>query len=187
MATGRISNETRRTILEMSASGHSSSEIAEAVGRNESSVARIIEGSAPASKAKGKKDKKGAAEVPGLPAEMQGLDVKKLDFPQNTEKATMDDIRATIAKNRQAVYAAGLFRLLKGVPQAMWEGMSVMEVKNDPGGDAKIKQITLGFGGAPVMLVSVKLKDDGNYGIVYIQFKKYPKSLQAMLAQTQQH
>ena len=64
MATGRISNETRRTILEMSASGHSSSEIAEAVGRNESSVARIIEGSAPASKAKGKKKKKFEAPVP---------------------------------------------------------------------------------------------------------------------------
>lgn len=138
---------------------------------------------APAPKAK--KDKK-AAEVPGLPAEMQGLDPKKLDFPQTVDKETMADIRATIAKNRQAVYAAGLFRLLKGVPQAMWEGMSVMEVKNDPGGDAKIKQVTLGFGGAPVMLVSVKLKDDGNYGIVYIQFKKYPKSLQAMVTQAQQ-
>jgi hypothetical protein len=66
MATGRISNETRRTILEMAAAGESAEDIAQSLGRNLGSVSRIIEGSTgKASKKSGRRSKKsGRAAAP---------------------------------------------------------------------------------------------------------------------------
>lgn len=70
MATGRISNETRRTILEMAAAGESAEDIAQSLGRNLASVNRIIEGSEGGGGKAGKKSgrRKGGSKSAPAPA-----------------------------------------------------------------------------------------------------------------------
>ncbi len=72
MATGRISNETRRTIHEMAAAGESAEDIATTLGRNLNSVRRIMEGSTPKGSGKSSKSSSKSAKSTKKPASAPG-------------------------------------------------------------------------------------------------------------------
>lgn len=122
---------------------------------------------------KGKK-----AEAPALPAEFAGLDVNKLDFPQSTAKAVFDkEVQPFIQGHRRALYQAGLWRLLKGIPQEMWPDLTVMETRKDPS-NQKAWNVYLGYNGKTVVQLGLFQKDGGTWGLSYWQYKIQPRTLQ---------
>ncbi|MBI4911764.1 MAG: hypothetical protein HY823_03420 [Acidobacteria bacterium] len=104
------------------------------------------------------------------------------DFPAGENKIDNFPAKSAtydISKARK-VYNAGLYRLLKGVPPDMWGDLVVMENKPDTS-NVKLRQLTFGYKGTPVMIVAALEREDGKWAVTYIQFKKWPEELKKMV------
>ena len=131
------------------------------------------------------KDKVAAGINPSLPTELALLDPAKLDkLPNNQskDKTIANDYTAVNGAMLRSVFNAGIYRLLKGVPTAMWNDIVVMEIKQNAG-NTKAKDIFLGYKGTSIMQVAVLPKADGNFGIIYIYYKVHCKTLAKMFAE----
>lgn len=113
------------------------------------------------------------------PLKLMPQDPKLDNFPPADPKAPNFDPTYDVTKARR-VYNAGLYRLLKGVPAAMWADMVVMETKSDPA-NTKLRQLVFGYGGTAVMQVAALQKDDGKWVVTYVQFKQWPEQLQKLV------
>jgi hypothetical protein len=132
------------------------------------------------------KDKVEAGVMPALPASMVGLDLIKLDkLPNNASKdkaVVQDYTKISDPTILRAVFNAGIYRLMKGIPADMWPEINVMEVKQNAG-NTKAKDVYLGYKGETLMQVAVQPNADGNLGIIYIYFKVHPKKIAKMFAE----
>jgi hypothetical protein len=130
------------------------------------------------------KDKYDANGVP-MPAEMTGVDLIKLDkLPNNASKdkaIASDYAKLSDPATLRAVFNAGIYRLMKGIPTDMWADINVMEVKQNAG-NTKAQDVFLGYKGESIMQVAVQPKADGNLGIIYIYYKVHPKKIAKMFA-----
>jgi len=119
-----------------------------------------------------------AKEIKALPDEMQGLDPMRLDLVPTDDKAkaTAKDFAALNGNLLKPLYNTGLYRLLKGVPDALWGEIAVMQTTPNP----KVPEETglvLGLQGKPVIKVTARQKADKTYSIIYIQYLVQPKVL----------
>jgi hypothetical protein len=118
-----------------------------------------------------------------LPAGIEKLDEKKLDkLPgdKSTNKAEVADYAVLSGAAFPAVYAAGIYRLTKAIPTAMWSEIVNMEIKNNAAPGSKDKDVFLGYKGISVAQVTVRPNADGTLGVIYVYFKVTPKKLAAM-------
>ena len=134
------------------------------------------------------KDKVAAGTLAKLPPEMANLDAAKLDkLPNNVsrDKNVAKDFAVVSGAMLRPVFNAGIYRLMKGVPTAMWNDIVVLSVKKQNVADTKDQDVILGYKGKPIMQVAVRPKSDGNYGIIFIYFKVAAKNLAKMAAEAQ--
>ncbi|HWQ07911.1 MAG TPA: hypothetical protein VN436_02345 [Holophaga sp.] len=115
---------------------------------------------------------------------MAKLDPAKLD--RLPERDTLPDGRPNPEyqelKNGYATpaLAAGIYRIVSGVPAAMWPQLAVLTSKPDPGSTGA-RTVILGFKDAPVLQVSVAKNLSGGYGISNLVLEQPTKHLLAML------
>jgi|GEM_PF-437438 len=127
--------------------------------------------------------KKGKTEKPTLPANLASLNIDMLDalptspkFPDGRPNPEFESIKNNPAMLRAAL-AGGLYRVMKGVPAAIWPEVSVMEVKANAT-NTKIKDVYLGFQGTTIMQVSVYQQEPTKpWTISYVYFKVGAKKL----------
>ena len=131
------------------------------------------------------KDKVSTGALATLPANMDGLNLLKLDkLPNNASKdkaIVQDYTKISDPVTLRAVFNAGIYRLMKGIPADMWPDINVMEVKQNAG-NTKAKDVFLGYKGESIMQVAVQPKADGNLGIIYIYYKVHPRKIAKMFA-----
>ena len=132
------------------------------------------------------KDKVETGELPALPAAMTGLDLIKLDkIPGNEkkDKALLQDYaKISDPVTLRALFNAGIYRLLKGIPTDMWADVNVIEVKPQAG-NPKAKDVFLGYKGETILQVTVQAKPDGNQGIIYMYYKMHPRTIAKKFAE----
>lgn len=106
--------------------------------------------------------------------ELKDLGIEKLkDRLTNLPRSEQPDY--SIADARLA-FNAGMYRLVKVIPEAVWSEMSVMEIKPNPG-SPKVKDMLLGLHGKPILKVGCLEKSDGVYGVSIIQWQTRPEAL----------
>jgi hypothetical protein len=117
---------------------------------------------------------------------MAKLDGQKLD--QLPETDTLPDGKPNPEyqeiKSRYAAAAmqAGIYRIVSGVPEAMWPGLAVLETKPEAAG-SDIQNVFVGYKGTPVMQVAVMKNKAGNYGIYNLTLQQPPKQLMTLLGE----
>ena len=115
---------------------------------------------------------------------MAKLDPAKLDRLPETD--TLADGRPNPEyqelKNGYAApaLAAGIYRIVSGVPAAMWPKLAVLTSRPDPG-SAGAQIVILGLKDAPVLQVSMMQNLSGGYGISNLVLQKPTRQLLAML------
>ena len=128
-------------------------------------------------------DKLSAKEINAMPDNMQGVDLAKLDkLPGEKDKAAAKDYAAISGPLLRATYNAGLYRLLKGVPESLWSQIENMKVTPNPKNSLETG-IVLGLAGKPVIEMTVRQKADKSYGIIYVHYLVSPKALAKAAAQ----
>jgi len=132
------------------------------------------------------KDKVETGGLAALPANMVGLNLLKLDkLPNNASKdkaIAADYAKISDPATLRAVFNAGIYRLMKGIPADMWPDINVMEVKQNAG-NTNAKDVYLGYKGESLMQVAVQPKADGNLGIIYIYYKVHPRKIAKLFAE----
>ncbi len=121
--------------------------------------------------------KGGKVELPPLPENLANLDKNKLDeLPSNATSPDFETVKNNADMLRAAV-TGGLYRVMQGVPEALWPEISVVEVRANPS-DNKIKDVYLGFQGTTIMQVSVYQEAPDKPGTVsYVYYKVGAKKL----------
>jgi hypothetical protein len=115
---------------------------------------------------------------------MAKLDPQKLDQLPVTD--TLPDGRPNPEylelkrKYADSAMKAGIYRIVSGVPEAMWAKLSVLETKPDPQ-SSDVQIVSVGLKGTPVLEVAVMKNKTGSYGIYNLSLKKTPKQLLVLL------
>ena len=106
--------------------------------------------------------------------ELRALGIEKLkDRLPNLPRAEEADYGIQDAR---LAFNAGMYRLVKAMPEEAWGEMAVMEIKPNPS-DPKVKDVLLGLHGKPIMKVSCVPKNKTDYGVSLIQYQIRPSSL----------
>lgn len=79
-------------------------------------------------------------------------------------------------EDARLAFNAGMYRLVRGVPDEAWESIAVMEIKPNAA-DPRVKDVLLGLHGRPIMKVSCVKKNETTYGISMILYVIQPSSL----------
>jgi hypothetical protein len=125
-------------------------------------------------------DKLTMKELPALPPEMAGLDGGKLDkLPGEKDKAYGKDYPAMNGPLLRPTFNAGIYRLLKGIPAAVWNEVSIMKTTPNAKND-KETALVLGYQGKPILEMTARQKTDKTYGIVYIHYLLQPRAIAKM-------
>ncbi len=125
-----------------------------------------------------------AAKGGKMPPWMAKLDIQKLDLLPDSD--TLPDgkpnpeYQELKTKYASAAMQAGIYRVVSGVPDAMWPKLSVIETKADPQ-SSDVQDVSIGLKGTPVMQVAVMKNKTGSYGIYNITLQFPPKKLMEML------
>jgi hypothetical protein len=128
-------------------------------------------------------DKLQVREIPALPDAMQGYDLGKVDkLPAEKDKIYGKDFPAMSGALLRPMFNAGLYRLLKGVPESLWNEVVVMQTTPNPKNSLETS-VVLGFQGKPIIEMTARQKADKTYGIIYVLFKVSPKALAKVAAQ----
>lgn len=131
-------------------------------------------------------DRLSMKEIPALPDNMQGIDLTKLDkLPGEKDKIGGKDYPALSGPLLRPMYNAGLYRLIKGVPVALWNEVSLLSATPNPKNNLETAMV-LAYQGKPIIEMTARQKADKTYGIVYIHYMVQPKSLAKIAAQLQQ-
>lgn len=107
------------------------------------------------------------------PEEVQALNIAPLQamlpsLPRSEEKNYGID-QARLAFN------AGIYRVLKGVPEDEWNDVVVSEVKMNPS-NTRVTDLYLAYKGKQFMQVSCLKKTDGHYGVSFIRYLAVPSA-----------
>ena len=115
---------------------------------------------------------------------MAKLDPAKLDrlpdtdtLPDGKPNPEYQELKAGYAASAMA---AGIYRIVSGVPAALWPRLAVMNTKPDPG-STDAQKVTVGFKDTPVLQVSVMKNKTGDYGVSDLTLGQPPKQLLTML------
>jgi len=110
----------------------------------------------------------------------------RLDMPRQViqDKKLADkllkELTETIDANPKAIYAAGLYRMLKAIPTHGWQNIEAI-VANHKGGDKKLNDVRLMINETTeITYVTVGHKPDGSMFIWFLDFDKYPASIAKM-------
>jgi len=108
------------------------------------------------------------------PEDLQALGIEKLkDRLPELPRSEMPDYGISDAR---LAFNAGMYRLVKAIPEQAWAEMAVMEIKPNPS-DPRVKDVLLGLHGKPILKVSCVKKSETNYGVSLIQYQIRPSSL----------
>ncbi|MDR2560212.1 MAG: hypothetical protein LBC63_00355 [Holophagales bacterium] len=107
----------------------------------------------------------------------------RLDMPRQVipDKKLADkllkDLTETIDANPKAIYAAGLYRMLKAIPTYGWQNIEAI-VSNHKGGDKKLNDVRLMINETTeITYVTVGHNPDGTMFIWFLDFDKYPAAI----------
>jgi hypothetical protein len=131
---------------------------------------------------------------------MEKVDQSKLDMPTHhyaspdMNKKAADDLNKrvdamnnqlleTIATNPKAIYAAGLYRLLKAIPLQGWPWVTFTKHSNP---NKNLSDLILSVDGEELATVVVGANPDGLMFISYVQVKKYPEAIKRMFAKPEE-
>lgn len=79
-------------------------------------------------------------------------------------------------EDARLAFNAGMYRLVRALPDQAWAEMSVMENKPNTG-DPRVTDITLGLHGKPIMKVSCIKKNESTYVVAMILYLVQPGSI----------
>ncbi len=118
---------------------------------------------------------------------MAKVDAQKLDrlpetdtLPDGKPNPEFQEIKSKYALSAMQ---AGVFRVVSGVPDALWPKLAVMETKPSPQ-SSDIQNVFIGLKGTPVMEVAVMKNKAGSYGVYSLTLKFPPRELITMLDQS---
>lgn len=118
---------------------------------------------------------------------MAKVDPQKLDrlpesdtLPDGKPNPEYQEIKSKYAV---AAMQAGVFRVVSGVPDALWPKLAVLETKPDPR-SSDIQNVVIGLKATPVMDVAVMKNKTGSYGVYSLTLKFPPRELITMLDQS---
>ena len=118
---------------------------------------------------------------------MAKLDAQKLD--RLPEPDVLPDGKPNPAyaelKGRYAASAmrAGIYRIVSGVPGAMWPGLVVLTTQPDPQ-STDVQNVSVGYKGKPVLQIGVMKNKTGNYGITSLALAQPPKQLMTLMEES---
>lgn len=114
-----------------------------------------------------------------LPSRMIGLDSTKLDkFPESkSDPLGFKAICGTPLE--RASFNAGIYRLLKGIPDDLWPKMSIIEVAENKGSLQGL-DVFIGYNGTWFLQIAIKQQNNGAYGIYYMYYKVHPKTIPSL-------
>lgn len=73
-------------------------------------------------------------------------------------------------------FNAGLYRVLKGIPDDGWRQMVVSETKINPG-NTRVTDLFLAYKGKQILKIGCLKKPDGNYGVSFVQYLAVPSAI----------
>jgi hypothetical protein len=121
---------------------------------------------------------------------MELVDQNKLDMPQPTnikdkklKESLEKQMLEALGKNPKGAYAAGLYRLLRVVPD---EGWSLMTAALGINPNKDYKDLVLKAGDTHICTVTVGQNDDETMFITAVEFKKGPAYLAKLFAKAQE-
>ncbi len=117
---------------------------------------------------------------------MAKVDGQKLDrlpetdtLPDGKPNPEFQEIKSKYAV---AAMKAGVFRVVSGVPEALWPRLAVTETKASTQ-SSDIQNVSIGLKGTPVMEVAVMKNKTGSFGVYSLTLKFPPRELITMLDQ----
>jgi hypothetical protein len=117
---------------------------------------------------------------------MAKVDPQKLDrlpetdtLPDGKPNPEFQEIKSKYAL---AAMKAGVFRVVSGVPEALWPRLAVVETKPSAQ-SSDIQNVSIGLKGTPVMEVAVMKNKTGSFGVYSLTLKFPPRELITMLDQ----
>jgi hypothetical protein len=122
-------------------------------------------------------------------AGMEKVDQYKLDMPDwdRMDKKALESLKTqlldALAKNPRGVYAAGLYRLLKVVPDEGWPLLTASLGANPNKG---FKDLLLKAGDETICTIAIGQNDDGTMCIAAVDYKKGPVALAKMFPKAQE-
>lgn len=107
-------------------------------------------------------------QIPALPNEMVALSETKLDeMPLPTDKTR--EVEWSVVKGLQGpVGDAGVFRIAAAVPEAVWNALTIQQVK--PQKDPAFVDVFVQMQTKLVLQLTLAKRKDGNMGVVYAKF-----------------
>ncbi|HPS68081.1 MAG TPA: hypothetical protein PLA48_09520 [Holophaga sp.] len=115
---------------------------------------------------------------------MAKVDVEKLDtlptkdtLPDGKPDPDYQEMRDRYAT---PAMAAGIFRVVSGVPEAVWPRVAVLETRPDPR-SPDVQGVVLGFKGTPVLRVAVMKNKADNYGLYDLVLEQSTKRLMTLM------
>jgi len=115
---------------------------------------------------------------------MAKLDVQKLDLlpvtdtlPDGKPNPEYNELKSRYA---ESAMKAGIYRIVSGVPEALWAKLAVLETKPDPQ-STDVTVVSVGLKDTQVMDVSVMKNKTGSFGVYDISLKLSPKQLLVLL------
>jgi hypothetical protein len=115
---------------------------------------------------------------------MAKLDLQKLDqlpvtdtLPDGKPNPEYTELKSRYA---EAAMKAGIYRIVSGVPEALWAKLTVPETQPGPP-STDVQVVFVGLKATPVMEVSVMKNKSGGYGIYDLALKQTPKQLLTLL------
>jgi hypothetical protein len=123
-------------------------------------------------------------------AGMEKVDQFKLDmpvWPDKMDKKVLEPLKKqlleALAKNPRGAYAAGLYRMLKVVPDEGWPLLAA-SLGSNPNKD--YKDLLLKAGDALVCTITIGQNDDDTVFITAVKYEKGPKALEKMFPKAQE-
>jgi len=123
--------------------------------------------------------------TPEMEKSLSMVNQARLDMPLQTipdkklAEKMKNDLTEAIEANPKAIYAAGLYRVLKAIPANAWQYIEAT-VASNAGGVKGLNDVRLRVGETEIVTVTVGNNPDGGMFICYLQFKKYPSAIAKM-------
>lgn len=115
---------------------------------------------------------------------MAKLDAQKLDrlpesetLPNGRPNSEYQELRDHYAL---PALQTGIYRLVSGVPAAMWPKLEVLGTRPDPK-STDVQDVSIGYKGKPVLEVAVLKSKTGTWGVCNLVLQGAPRQLTAML------
>lgn len=106
--------------------------------------------------------------------EMSALGISNLKDKLND--LPRSDVQGYGIEQARLAFNAGLYRVLKGIPDDGWRQMVVSETKINPS-NTRVTDLYLAYNGKQIIKIGCIKKPDGNYGVSFVQYLVVPSTV----------